>query len=153
MVETAFSHLAQLRTFLHSKLSNAPRKVLFCIPEGFNNSPFWNVAHLVVTQQLLMYKLSGLPLCIPEEWVAAYGKGSKPSATPHSDEEVQAIWEHFLALPTRTKEDYEAEKFKHFQAYETSTGVVLHSVEEALLFNNFHEGAHSGYILAQLRAK
>lgn len=153
MIDTAFSQLSQLRAFLHSKLAKASDEVLFRIPEGFNNSPFWNIAHLVVTQQLLVYKLSGLPLCIPEEWVTAYGKGSKPNATRPSQEEVKAIWESFLSLPERTSEDYKAGKFKDFHAYETSTGVVLHSVEEAILFNNFHEGAHTGYILAQVRAK
>jgi hypothetical protein len=29
------------------------------VPDGFNNSIAWNIAHILVTQQLLHYKLSG----------------------------------------------------------------------------------------------
>ena len=32
--------------------------------------------------------------------------------------------------------------------YETSFGYTLHGVEEAILFNNTHEGMHIGTILA-----
>ena len=42
------------------------------IPEGFSNNIIWNIAHVVVTQQLLVYKLSGLPMHVSEEMVAKY---------------------------------------------------------------------------------
>ena len=41
-------------------------------------------------------------------------------------------------------EDYDA-----YNAYETSVGIVLGNIEDALKFNNFHEGIHLGTILAQ----
>jgi len=30
------------------------------VPKGFRNNIIWNIAHCIVTQQLLIYKLSGL---------------------------------------------------------------------------------------------
>ena len=42
-------------------------EALVKIPESYNNNILWNLGHLVVTQQLLHYKLSGLPLKISEE--------------------------------------------------------------------------------------
>ena len=34
------------------------------IPEGYRNSVFWNIAHTIVTQQLLVYGLSNTPFLI-----------------------------------------------------------------------------------------
>ena len=51
-------------------------EVLVKIPHNFRNSIFWNIAHLLVTQQLLCYRLSGLDLTIDEEMVSKYGKGA-----------------------------------------------------------------------------
>ena len=48
------------------------------IPENFRNSIFWNIAHLLVTQQLLCYKLSGLDLTIDETMISKYGKVQHP---------------------------------------------------------------------------
>ena len=42
------------------------------IPEGFSNTIFWNIAHIVVTQQLLVYKLSGLPMQVSDDLVEKY---------------------------------------------------------------------------------
>ena len=47
------------------------------IPDSHRNSIFWNIAHLMVTQQLLTYRLSGVPLEIEESFVERYGKGSE----------------------------------------------------------------------------
>jgi hypothetical protein len=38
------------------------------IPEGYSNNLIWNIAHIVV-QQMLVYKLSGLPMMISDEMV------------------------------------------------------------------------------------
>jgi len=48
----------------------------------------------------------------------------------------------------QTEKDLEAGIFKTYQEYPTSTGYVITSVQDALNFNNFHEGIHLGYILA-----
>lgn len=48
------------------------------IPKGFSNTLFWNVAHVVVTQQLLIYKLSGLNMLVSDELVDKYKKGTRP---------------------------------------------------------------------------
>ena len=49
-------------------------------------------------------------------------------------------------------EDYKAGIFKDYNSYTVSTGSTLTTVEEAITFNNFHEGIHFGSILALRRA-
>jgi hypothetical protein len=49
------------------------------IPTGFNNNLIWNIAHIVVVQQMLVYNLSGLPMMVSKEMVDSYKRGTKPA--------------------------------------------------------------------------
>jgi hypothetical protein len=40
--------------------------------EGYSNNLIWNIAHIIVVQQMLVYKLSGLPMMISDEMVDKY---------------------------------------------------------------------------------
>ncbi|KQB43233.1 DinB 2 domain containing protein [Flavobacterium daejeonense] len=117
------------------------------VPEGFNNNLIWNVAHIIVTQQLLVYKLAGLPMMISEELVEKYRKGTK---TEHqaSQEEVDEILSLLHATVAQTEKDIENNLFQNFNEYPTSTGFVLKSNQDSMEFNNFHEGLHIGVIMA-----
>ena len=60
-----------------------------------------------------------------------------------------------MLFPTplnQTEVDYNARAFKNYKEYTVSTGSTLISVDEALVFNNFHEGIHLGYILALIKS-
>ena len=117
------------------------------IPAGFNNSIGWNLAHVLVTQQLLMYKLTANEFVIPGDLVDRFRKGTRPESDIAS-----ATWAQLRELLThtvdQTQQDYEAGKLANFQEYETSFGAVLHNIEEAIEFNNIHEAMHLGYVMA-----
>ena len=117
------------------------------IPDGFSNNLIWNIVHVVVTQQLLVYKLSGLPMMVSEELVEKYKKGTKPEqdATQAEVDEIKAL---LFTTIEKTKEDYANGIFKNYQEYPTSTGFVLTSVEGAMNFNNYHEGLHVGVLMS-----
>ncbi|WP_298542209.1 DinB family protein [uncultured Aquimarina sp.] len=135
------------RRLLLKIMDNYSLEDLNRVPEGFSNNLIWNIAHVVVTQQLLVYKLSGLPLIIDDELVNLYKKGTKTERTV-SQEEVSTIRELLFSTLDKTEEDISADIFKEYTEYPTSTGFVLKSVKDAISFNNFHEGIHLGYILA-----
>jgi hypothetical protein len=46
------------------------------------------------------------------------------------------------------EKDYAAGLFNEYKAYPTSFGVTLSEIEEAIMFNNVHEGMHLGYCIA-----
>lgn len=122
------------------------------IPEGFNNNIFWNIAHAMVTQQVLAYKLSGLEVPIGPDWVASYAKGTKPTVNVNA-EEVDVLKELLFSTLEQVKKDYKAGVFKEFTTYTVSTNnSTLTNIDEALAFSNYHEGMHYGYVLAQKRA-
>ncbi|MDY8137112.1 DinB family protein [Aquimarina sp. 2201CG5-10] len=135
------------RKALKKILENHSLEQLNEVPEGFTNNLIWNIAHVVVTQQLLIYKLSGLPMMINDEMVNLYRKGTKTERSV-TEAEVSVIKELLFATLDKTEEDLKNNVFQEYQEYPTSTGFVLKSISDAVNFNNFHEGIHLGYILA-----
>ncbi|MFK7748807.1 MAG: DinB family protein [Kordia sp.] len=121
------------------------------IPTGFSNNIFWNIAHIVVTQQLLVYKLSGVPMHISDELVSKYKNKTKPAGNV-SQKEVDEIYNLLDSLLIKTEEDLTAGIFKNYTEYTLSLGTTLSNVHEAIEFNNIHEGIHYGYILALKKA-
>lgn len=140
-----FNVLRKSRELVLKELEGLTLDEIHKIPEGFKNNIAWNVAHLVVTQQLLHYKLSGLnPLC-PDDLIDAHRKGTFPTKT-FTEEEFDEVKELLIGLPDTLQEDFEAGIFENYNEYPTSTGFVLSSIENAIPFNNFHEGIHYGII-------
>lgn len=117
------------------------------IPDGFSNNLIWNIAHVIVTQQLLVYRNSQLPMLVSDEMVAKYRKGTKAEHDVNQ-EEVNEIRSLLFSTLEKTQDDYFNGHFKNYIEYTVSTKSTLTNVEEALEFNNFHEGIHLGYILA-----
>lgn len=150
-MDFTFDTILKNRKFLYKFLKETPLDVLNKIPEGFNNNLFWNIAHVAVTQELLVYNLSGLPMIVSDDMVAKYRKGTKPEA-PATEEELAQFKKLIFSTFERMKEDYESGTFKEYSPYTTSTGTTINNVEEAISFNLFHEGIHLGYILALFRA-
>lgn len=113
------------------------------IPQGFNNNIIWNVGHCVAAQQTLVYKLSGLPTMVSEDFIAKYRKGTKPEGDV-SEDEVNEIRTFLLSTFEKTKNDFESGLFVDYHEYTTSMGFTLRNVNDALNFNNYHEGIHTG---------
>ena len=146
-MDWTFDVLLKNRTILKSFIESFSLEELNKIPQGFNNNIIWNIAHLIASQQVLVYKLSGLPTLISDDMIEMFRKGSKPQRDL-TQKEVDEIKGLLFSTVEKTKEDYKIGVFKSYQTYTTSTNSTLTNVEDALGFNNFHEGIHLGYILA-----
>ena len=150
-MEQLFIITRQNRKILYSYLKNTPITQLTKVPEGFNNNIWWNIAHVMVTQQKLVYGLSGLPFLISKDWVSRFEKGTAPIEVP-SLQEVNALSELLFSTLEQTESDYKKGMFQKFRSYMTSPKIPLNSVEDAIAFNVFHEGLHLGSIMALSRA-
>lgn len=144
-MKTQFDVLRKSRDLVIKELNGLTLNQIHEIPTGFKNNIAWNVAHLVVTQQVLQYKFSGLNCLCPDELIEAYKKGTVPTKN-FTEEEFEEVKELLLGLPDTLQEDFEAGIFEDYTVYETSTGFVIDSIESAIAFNNFHEGIHYGII-------
>jgi len=134
------------RKIVSQFLENHTLEQLNKIPEGFKNNLIWNIAHVVVTQQLLVYKFSGLPMMVSDELVQKYMKGTQPehNATQAEVDEIKSLLSKTI---NQTKEDFDNTIFKNYQEYPTSTGFIIKSAEDAMAFNYFHEGLHIGIMM------
>ncbi|MWB93566.1 DinB family protein [Flavobacterium sp. GA093] len=135
------------RNLLLKVLENHSLEQLNKIPPGFSNNLIWNVAHCVAAHQSLVYKLSGLPTQVSEEFITKYKKGSKPEGDV-SQAEVAEVKELLFKTLQQTKEDVANGVFVNYSEYTTSMGFTLRNIEDALNFNNFHEGTHLGIIMS-----
>lgn len=140
------------RTIFKDIIENTSLGDLNKVPEGFNNNIVWNIAHTIVTPQLLVYRLSGNTPRIPEEMIEKYKKGTKPTRdlTQAEVDELKAL---LFSTLEELKKDYANNIFSNYQEYTVSTNnSTITNVDEALEFSNFHDGLHLGYILALRRA-
>lgn len=140
-----FDVLRKSRELVLKELEGLTLEQIHKVPTGFKNNIAWNVAHLVVTQQVLQYKFSGLDCLCPDDLIEDYKKGTSPSKT-FTEEEFEEVKDLLIGLPDTLEEDYNAGIFDAYTEYPTSTGFVLTSIETAIAFNNFHEGIHYGII-------
>ena len=144
LMDYSFNLCQQNRNLLERFIKSHTLEQLNTIPEGFSNNLIWNIGHSIATQQLLTYGLSGLTPAVDMEFVNLYKKGTKPEQAV-SQEEVDHMHTLLFTSLTKLQEDYESGLFKEFTEYTLSTtGGTLSKVEQAIEFNNFHEGLHLG---------
>jgi hypothetical protein len=117
------------------------------IPKGFTNNIAWNLGHIVVTQQLLFYSNSGKDVKISKEWVDNYRKGTKPPSRVRM-EEFEKIKSVLVSSIDESEKDYVSGMFSSYNAYATSYGVQLNSIEDVIRFIYAHDAFHWGIIVA-----
>lgn len=134
------------RKVLSQFLENHTLEQLNKIPEGFSNNLIWNIAHIVVVQQMLVYKLSGLPMMASDEMIEKYKRGTKPErdVTQAEVDEIKAL---LFETIQQTELDYAAKIFKNYQEFTTMSGYTIKKAEDALSFNYYHEAVHTGIMM------
>lgn len=151
-MDFTFQVLKNTRTIFNKIIENNTLEDLNKIPAGFNNNIIWNIGHVIVSEQLLAYKLSGLESTLSDDMINKYRKDSKPEGDLTQDA-VNEIKGLLFSTIEKTQSDYDADVFKTYNAYTVSTtGNTLNNIDEALQFIAIHEGLHYGYVLALLKA-
>ena len=85
-----FDVLRKSRLLALKELDGLTLAQIHKIPNGFNNNIAWNIAHLVVTQQLLHYKLSNLNCLCSDDLISMYKKGTLPTKN-FTEEEFEEV--------------------------------------------------------------
>ncbi len=120
------------------------------VPKGFKNNIIWNIGHIIVAQQGLVYRLSNCPMYISKELYSKFKNGSHPDGIITKDE-VGELKLLLMDLIDKTIRDYNSNIFKEFHPYQTQTGFMLSSLEQTIQFNNYHEGLHLGVVFSLMK--
>jgi abortive infection bacteriophage resistance protein len=146
-MSSVFKVQKTIREILLKILDNHSLEQLNKIPAGYSNNLIWNVAHCISAQQVLVYKLSGLPMLVSDEFIDKYKKGTKPEGDV-SQAEVDEIRGLLFSTLDKTEKDVNDDIFLNYTRYLTSMGFELTNVQDALDFVNYHEGIHTGIIMS-----
>ena len=145
-----FELIKQSRQNLLILISGFSIEELNKIPENYNNNLIWNLGHVIVTQQILCYKLADVNPRLDIAQYTKYAKGSKPEGDISLDE-YELLKSLALTTVSDMEEDYNTGLFISYNSYSTSFGVDLNSIEDAIHFIGIHEGMHYGYSMALKR--
>ncbi|MBL7699919.1 MAG: DinB family protein [Chitinophagaceae bacterium] len=140
-------NIRKTRTYVLNSVKDLSLEKLNIIPHGFNNNIFWNIGHLVASQQAICYIRPGLKPALPEETFKKFAAGTKPEAFFQSDEEDEIKKLLFSALD-QLERDFQQNAFKDFSPWTTRTGLEMANINDALVYMHFHEGLHTGVISA-----
>lgn len=146
-MNSVFEVQKTIREILLKILDSHSLEQLNKIPAGFSNNLIWNIAHCVSTQQVLVYKLSGLPMKVSEDFINKYRKGTKPEGDV-SQAEVDEIRALLSTTLEQVQKDFANGIFQNYTEYTTSMGYTLRNINGALEFNNYHEGIHTGIVMS-----
>jgi hypothetical protein len=128
-----------------TSLGNLSNEELNKIPTGFSNNLAWQLGHVVVSQQLLCYKLSGNSFVIDENLIDLYKNGSKPERK-FSDQEIEQMKGYLIGTVDQLVVDLANGMFNNFTPYKVSTypGFTLENIEDAIKFIVSHDALHYG---------
>jgi uncharacterized damage-inducible protein DinB len=146
----AIDNLKKTRLFLLNIIEELSEAQLNEIPEGFNNNVIWNITHLLATQQMFCYVRTGQQPVIHEQYIEQYKPGTKPE--PFVAAQAIATIKTLLTATTyQLENDYTNNLFVNYESWSTRSGIAINTIEDAIQFMAFHEGMHTGYIMALKR--
>ena len=116
-------------------------------PDGFANNIAWNVGHMLLVRQNIVYRNPGLETGLDKSMGPMYKPGSSP-ADWESQPDPAALLELFKTVTDKLSADFDTGLFDdvNFNSFELGGGTPIDTLEAACVFNLYHEGLHLGNI-------
>ncbi len=134
------------RDVLLDFLENHTLEQLNIVPAGFSNNLIWNIAHIIVVQQLLVYNLSGLPMMVSNDMISKYRRGTEPEQSVTRAEVEEIKWLLFSTLE-KARKDFADNIFQEYDEFVSMSGFNITNAKAAMEFNNYHEAVHTGIMM------
>ena len=133
-------------------VANLSDEQMFAIPDGFANNIAWNIGHLIVIEQVMIYERCAVPMHIDADAMRAmYWANTAPSDW-ESQPDIAALVAQLAEQPQQLADDLARGVFndKPFAPRTSGSGISISTLDEAIHYNNYHEGMHAGTMLSLL---
>lgn len=144
---TVIDNIRKTRLYLLDLVKDLSTEQLNEVPAGFSNNIIWNMGHMVAAMQGVCYKRAGLDHMMDLDFFESYKPGTKPDGDA-PDEEVKLIKELLMSSTDQLGRDFDNGVFSGYTPWATRYGVPINNVEDAVAFIMYHEGLHTGIIMA-----
>jgi len=134
--------IRQARTSLLEQVEDLTVDQFNQIPIGFQNNINWNMGHMVVVQQRICYKKSGLAPSISDDFVEKFRPGSRPEGMIGVLEIVN-IKHLLVSTLDQLETDYKNRVFANYNAWTSRLGTKIANIDDGLEFLAFHEQLHA----------
>jgi uncharacterized damage-inducible protein DinB len=144
MKEDLFLQLDMVRQRTFQQLEGITEETADITPHGYRNTMRWNLGHILTVQENLCFKLAGHPFELPETYPDFFASGTKPAdwqTEPPSLETLKAqLTEQSLRIKQKLSERLDEKPPAPFRGIDTVGGMIT--------FSLYHEGLHTGYMMA-----
>jgi hypothetical protein len=149
-MDNRIEKIKKVRTFLLNQINGLSDEQLNKIPDGFSNNIIWNLTHLICAQQGICYLRAGKTAAVPEKYIVPFFTNTKPDRLIDK-EEIAEIKLLFIDTIDKLQEDFDKKIFGNYTPSPNILrvyGFEIKGIDDALEFLLYHEGYHTGYILA-----
>lgn len=123
------------------------------IPNGFNNSIRWHLGHIYVSQENLALRYAGVEPQIPANYQELFKGGTRPGEWKMSPPSLIELKKYLSDQSDRIKSSLQGKLDQATVLPFSIPGIVeFQTVGETLNFSLYHEGQHTGFIKALIKA-
>jgi hypothetical protein len=112
------------------------------VPKGFNNNILWNLGHLFVATENLLFKASGRETHFPEDYPEAFGGGTSPKTWTTEPPTKEEILSELADQIKRITETFEGHLDDALPKELNIASIEMKTVGDLLEFTTLHETIH-----------
>jgi uncharacterized damage-inducible protein DinB len=146
MEELLFKQMHFVRKRTIAALDATTEKLADEMPGDVKNSIRWNLGHIFVSQDTLLYPFIGEEHHVPENYLELFKMGSSPHHWVEEAPSLQEIRKYLVDQPRRILADFSGKLEDPIERPFKLGDYELSTLGELLSFAIWHEGLHQGTI-------
>lgn len=151
-MQDRIARIRNAREYLLQLIHRLSLEDLNKIPEGFDNNIIWNIGHLISAQQSICYLRAKVRPTVDSDILRAFQPGSTPQKLL-SITEITSLKTVFVKSIDDFAQDFSNDLFDEYRPWVAQPyGMKVDNIVDAMDFLMYHEGLHTGYVMAMKRS-